>query len=830
MERLKKNNTGITIIALVITIVVLLILAGISINLVVGNNGIITKANDAKNQTIRAAEKSAVDLAASYLKMTDTIDNTNSLNASNLKTEIEKNYGQNTVDVKGSNILIVTFKETGNKYIVNADGTVIEMDATEFELVYYVKIHDGLADIILIPIYKTETNDSVEILCPDESTLNVIMGEEAIYTVNENGTYTFVGKYGENTSTKQVEVNGISQIADIKDEDIETTINPSNITNQDVEVTIKNKKTEYILQYSLNKTDWVDYSQSIIMKQNGVIYVRLAKDSESSGNHITINITNIDKLPPNDFTPTATSTTNSITLTGSTTDAEKTSTNGSSGIQAYYFSKDNGATWVGGTTATSFKFTGLSQGRNYSLKMKAVDNVGNERITSTVSKKTESVAGLTSSNTTFEYSPTTWTRGSVYVTITTTVTGYTLQYSLDATSWKNYEGAVPRTENGPIYARVVDSTSQSATGYATGNVTIIDKLPPNDFTPTATSTTNSITLTGSTTDAEKTSTNGSSGIQAYYFSKDNGATWVGGTESTSYTFTGLSQETTYSLRMKAVDNAGNELITETLSQEIVGVIPTFTYTGKYVIVNDDDTTYTTGNENWKIRFLTSGTLTMNTDVKIDAFLVGGGGGGGSARNTYKESEGKFFGDGGGGGGGGYTTTAKEITLTANTSYNIRIGAGGYASTNGGTTSAFSQTAKGGGAGGSSPSVGEDGTANVGAPGTGGSNGGSGGYYASRPLIEPGSDGSPGQGTTTREFSSSNGKLYAGGGAGGMGYNGNVGYSPFINGGAGGGGGSGVMGTPNTGGGGGGGCVINNKTGTSIGAAGGSGIVVIRNAR
>ena len=189
MERLKKNNTGITIIALVITIVVLLILAGISINLVVGNNGIITTANDAKNQTIRAAEKSAVDLAASYLKMTDTIDNTNSLNASNLKTEIEKNYGQNTVDVKGSNILIVTFKETGNKYIVNADGTVIEMDATEFELVYYVKIHDGLADIILIPIYKTETNDSVEILCPDESTLNVIMGEEAIYTVNENGTY-----------------------------------------------------------------------------------------------------------------------------------------------------------------------------------------------------------------------------------------------------------------------------------------------------------------------------------------------------------------------------------------------------------------------------------------------------------------------------------------------------------------------------------------------------------------------------------------------------------------------------------------------------------------
>ena len=35
------NNKGITIVALVITIVVLLILAGVSINLVLGNNGII---------------------------------------------------------------------------------------------------------------------------------------------------------------------------------------------------------------------------------------------------------------------------------------------------------------------------------------------------------------------------------------------------------------------------------------------------------------------------------------------------------------------------------------------------------------------------------------------------------------------------------------------------------------------------------------------------------------------------------------------------------------------------------------------------------------------
>ena len=39
-----KKKEGITLIALVVTIVLLLILAGVSLNLVLGNNGIITKA------------------------------------------------------------------------------------------------------------------------------------------------------------------------------------------------------------------------------------------------------------------------------------------------------------------------------------------------------------------------------------------------------------------------------------------------------------------------------------------------------------------------------------------------------------------------------------------------------------------------------------------------------------------------------------------------------------------------------------------------------------------------------------------------------------------
>ena len=46
-----KNQSGITLVALVVTIVVLLILAGVSINLVLGENGLITQTKEAREQT-----------------------------------------------------------------------------------------------------------------------------------------------------------------------------------------------------------------------------------------------------------------------------------------------------------------------------------------------------------------------------------------------------------------------------------------------------------------------------------------------------------------------------------------------------------------------------------------------------------------------------------------------------------------------------------------------------------------------------------------------------------------------------------------------------------
>ena len=55
---MRKNENGITLIALVITIIVLLILAGVTMSMVVGNNGVLTNAQNAREkQSLSAAEE-----------------------------------------------------------------------------------------------------------------------------------------------------------------------------------------------------------------------------------------------------------------------------------------------------------------------------------------------------------------------------------------------------------------------------------------------------------------------------------------------------------------------------------------------------------------------------------------------------------------------------------------------------------------------------------------------------------------------------------------------------------------------------------------------------
>ena len=69
-----KKNKGITLVALVVTIVVLLILAGLSINLVLGDNGIVKKAQDAKTKSAEASENDLKGMNGLIEQMESTLN------------------------------------------------------------------------------------------------------------------------------------------------------------------------------------------------------------------------------------------------------------------------------------------------------------------------------------------------------------------------------------------------------------------------------------------------------------------------------------------------------------------------------------------------------------------------------------------------------------------------------------------------------------------------------------------------------------------------------------------------------------------------------------
>ena len=83
-----KRERGITLIALVVTIVVLLILAGVSINALFGNSGIIEKAKEAQNKMDKATENDQKQIG----ELTNWIDN--QVNKNNEGTTEENTTGR----------------------------------------------------------------------------------------------------------------------------------------------------------------------------------------------------------------------------------------------------------------------------------------------------------------------------------------------------------------------------------------------------------------------------------------------------------------------------------------------------------------------------------------------------------------------------------------------------------------------------------------------------------------------------------------------------------------------------------------------------------------
>lgn len=208
-----KNNSGITLVALVITIIVLLILAGITINLTLGENGLLNRAEGAKGEHTKGSikEELEMDIANMYIEKKskgetltkqeiaeELSKKTEILDVSD--TEIQGEYKDYNYIVDENNKVIVGeelkgAKPTGEIIILtqgNAEEVEIQVIATTTEgEISSLESMDGL-------IAKTENSNS-----------------DKIYTVIKNGEYRFKIK-GTNgrVATIKGKVNNVIELAE----------------------------------------------------------------------------------------------------------------------------------------------------------------------------------------------------------------------------------------------------------------------------------------------------------------------------------------------------------------------------------------------------------------------------------------------------------------------------------------------------------------------------------------------------------------------------------------------------------------------------------------
>ena len=557
------KNKGITLIALVITIIVLLILSGITIQGLT-NTGIFENANKAKLETKRSQIKEWLSLNLMEAQTT----NYNKTDSEILEIARKKADSSEELKKLGKSITVdgeISTEEDGKTVppyfdvIVDNDMYKVSMEEQEFigEVGKIVPSVDFSAtttskSITLKIITKRNQGGTVECYIKGENDSNYGTAQTA--TDNQ---YTFDNlDQGKKYSVKVVVTSRNGQKAekekeyttlDIKElttADIEfeyringTLINKQTWTNKEVNVMAKPKVdiAGYKIVTKKNDGTWQE-TDNQTLSENGIMYVALT-DGRNYGSFAVGAVTNIDKTKP--IITEATSTTNSISIKA--TDEEK-----GSGIVGYSITTTSSQprseefTPVNNTKEFSTTINNQIQGTTYYAWVK--DQAGNINEVKTV--KTENVADLIKDvNVTFSYNPTGWTNGNVTVTANTTVTGYTLQTSKDGINWENAATQI-FSDNGMIYARLWDGINYG--GTAIGNITTIDRTVP---------TISDISFRGNFSNTYYAIfTRGTKG--KVYISIDGGNTYITGNRE-EWIIVNYGTNYNHNLIVKLIDDAGN---------------------------------------------------------------------------------------------------------------------------------------------------------------------------------------------------------------------------------------------------------------------------------
>ena len=217
-----KNKKGITLIALVVTVVVLIILAGVSINAVLGNNGIIKKANQAASVTKEAEVKEAINRTILEFYLTndyETLEDFLKAKAEDGSIDSVTKNADGTLTVKKGEYSVTVENKTNSSNGSSSGGSTGGETQTPEITVGEIKVvadstGTGSAITDAASVYLGNT---LYITFVHSITGGTTVVDKTIpYAVTKNGTYTFTvtGTVNGKSYTKNVSVT-VNQFKDV---------------------------------------------------------------------------------------------------------------------------------------------------------------------------------------------------------------------------------------------------------------------------------------------------------------------------------------------------------------------------------------------------------------------------------------------------------------------------------------------------------------------------------------------------------------------------------------------------------------------------------------
>ncbi|MFR2449858.1 MAG: hypothetical protein ACLS9A_00415 [Clostridia bacterium] len=213
-----KNKKGITLIALVVTVVVLIILAGVSINAVIGDDGIIKKAQNSANLTKEAEVKEAINRTILEFYLTDdyeTLEDFLKAKVTEGKIDSVTKNADGTLTVKKGNYSVTVENKT-NSSGGNSSGGETQTPEITIGEAKVVANSDGTGSAIT-EAASVYLGNTLYITFSHSITGGTTVVDKTIpYAVTKNGTYTFTvtGTVNGKSYTKNVSVT-VNQFKDV---------------------------------------------------------------------------------------------------------------------------------------------------------------------------------------------------------------------------------------------------------------------------------------------------------------------------------------------------------------------------------------------------------------------------------------------------------------------------------------------------------------------------------------------------------------------------------------------------------------------------------------